>query len=309
MAQLIISSIPAVYALLYVIPVWLAARFIVYLIDRRPRDSVRCRRCWYDLRGNASGICSECGAEIQTLGAWWPGHPNQRRWVNCLGVWFAICAIPTAYLGLIYERATTGVTGFADIRAMVDKQSNSGVMLFVDSRSIKLPLIPMRDLWVEEVCYNIKNRESDYGLFAHNAPLVVYFDTPATMKTGMPIKPDMLEVAAKQVFADSLPAEFNDAIAFISTVSERLISEGRINPDRIEDISNALFLEMGSPPSFVLEINGHTSFRGGGLMPRWIRWVLAIPMFIVWAVGAVLITSRMRHRGIVWSIQSDKSYD
>ncbi len=53
-----------------VIPLWLVAipvgvpTVILFLISRRPRPRGLCQRCGYDLRGNESGRCPECGTPL-----------------------------------------------------------------------------------------------------------------------------------------------------------------------------------------------------------------------------------------------------
>jgi hypothetical protein len=59
---------PAWNSLFIVIPLWipflvgLALFGIAWRIDRRPTGP-RCDRCGYDLTGNVSGTCPECGSE------------------------------------------------------------------------------------------------------------------------------------------------------------------------------------------------------------------------------------------------------
>jgi len=38
--------------------------FLILVRDRRPRAGVPCNRCEYDLKGNVTGICPECGTPI-----------------------------------------------------------------------------------------------------------------------------------------------------------------------------------------------------------------------------------------------------
>ena len=37
------------YTVLRVFSGWAAGRLILRILDRRPRESVRCRKCWHDL--------------------------------------------------------------------------------------------------------------------------------------------------------------------------------------------------------------------------------------------------------------------
>jgi hypothetical protein len=54
-----------------VLPLWMPFLFIavpttiLWWRDRRRFPSVRCRRCGYDLTGNVSGICPECGTGVE----------------------------------------------------------------------------------------------------------------------------------------------------------------------------------------------------------------------------------------------------
>jgi len=41
-----------------------SATLLMFWIDRRRIPPGHCRRCGYDLTGNTSGICSECGTMI-----------------------------------------------------------------------------------------------------------------------------------------------------------------------------------------------------------------------------------------------------
>jgi len=58
-----------IVAVLSVLPiVWLARRAVLYLGTRRVRALGRCRRCGYDLAGNMSGVCPECGTTVAEMG-------------------------------------------------------------------------------------------------------------------------------------------------------------------------------------------------------------------------------------------------
>jgi hypothetical protein len=228
--------------------------------------------------------------------------------VNFLWVWLTLCAIPTAYFGLAYERTKTEIIGSVGIRAIVERGSNSGVMVFIDGRSIKLPFVPMGELPIDEVAFTIKFGETDYGLVAEGKPRVIWFDTPATLAPGSPIKLDTLEQVSKQVFSDPLPGGFDDAIKFVSIVSARITANGRFTPDSVESIALASYAELSSSPSFTLEVKGNTRSSSAVVMPGWVRWVPAVPMVVVWLLGACLITRQMRRRGVVWSIQPDMQY-
>ncbi len=45
-----------------------AASILAVVLHRyqRPVPSGHCRECGYDLTGNVSGVCPECGVEVQT---------------------------------------------------------------------------------------------------------------------------------------------------------------------------------------------------------------------------------------------------
>jgi hypothetical protein len=57
---------------------WIVALFIIvgfvvawvsglsFLKPRRPKDPDHCQRCDYDLTGNVSGVCPECGTKVTT---------------------------------------------------------------------------------------------------------------------------------------------------------------------------------------------------------------------------------------------------
>lgn len=72
-----------------VLVLWIAARFAFWAFDRRPRESVRCRKCWYDLRGTQSAQCPECGADLSQRNIWKPGHPINGLLLNVLAAWTA----------------------------------------------------------------------------------------------------------------------------------------------------------------------------------------------------------------------------
>jgi hypothetical protein len=54
----------------YIVPLWMPFILIAVPVgalwyrDRRPPPG-HCQRCGYDLTGNVSGRCSECGVEVQ----------------------------------------------------------------------------------------------------------------------------------------------------------------------------------------------------------------------------------------------------
>jgi hypothetical protein len=47
----------------------LAFAFVPRRLRRRPCQLGHCRRCGYDLTGNVSGVCPECGSPVATSGA------------------------------------------------------------------------------------------------------------------------------------------------------------------------------------------------------------------------------------------------
>ncbi len=53
------------------LPIWIplvvimAGTVIFWLVDRRPYGAGRCQHCGYDLTGNMTGRCSECGAAVE----------------------------------------------------------------------------------------------------------------------------------------------------------------------------------------------------------------------------------------------------
>ena len=54
-------SVPLLIALSALLPLWRAASWLRRHLIRRRRPGT-CRKCDYDLTGNVSGICPECGA-------------------------------------------------------------------------------------------------------------------------------------------------------------------------------------------------------------------------------------------------------
>lgn len=300
-----IITIPAQYALLIVVPLWIVARAVTYFLDRRPRESIRCRQCWYDLRGNTTNKCPECGADIHKVGAWWHGHPNRRRWVNRVGLWMALCAIPTAYTCNWYEYHSTTIPGMVDIRAMVDKPKNMGVMAFIEFHSVKLPLIPNSSFIADEVCYTvIVTRGTEYSLFAEGDPLFVDFDIPRTLTPGMQINISTLEQATAQAIPQTLPDGFSEAIVIVSAAVDRLVVNGKLALD-LQDVEQAVHKihdEFGSPESYELKVEANTRYGGIGSVPKWTKWLPTIPMSIIWFGGVCIITRHMRRRGVVWTL-------
>jgi len=55
------APLPLITAVTGVLPAW---RLRVFLRRRRVRRLGLCRRCLYDLTGNVSGVCPECGTAI-----------------------------------------------------------------------------------------------------------------------------------------------------------------------------------------------------------------------------------------------------
>jgi ABC-type ATPase with predicted acetyltransferase domain len=53
----------------YVLPLWIPFLFFfiltsyLWLTDRRRYAAGRCAECGYDLTGNTSGVCPECGTQ------------------------------------------------------------------------------------------------------------------------------------------------------------------------------------------------------------------------------------------------------
>lgn len=77
------------------IAIWLELGLFFVGFDRRPTDSVRCRKCFYDLRATVSEACPECGADLTKTGVWPVGTPNRARaqlwavawlWTGVVGV-------------------------------------------------------------------------------------------------------------------------------------------------------------------------------------------------------------------------------
>ncbi len=311
LVQLLIKTIPALYALLAVVPIWLLLRIVTHFSDRKPRESVRCRRCWYDLRGNVTGNCPECGAEIKRVGAWLPEFPDRRRWVNNLGIWLTCCAIPLAYLGQAYEEATKLWLGNISIHAVVDKLARKSAILDIRGRQIKLPFVPVRTLPADVTDFGVfVEKGLYYSVTLKDNPKVVWFDHPTTLSAGTVFKKGMLEQATEQVFSEPLPEDVDAAMRFILQAAERLVQGGRFPSEKavVEGVANQVYLDIGSPAHYELEIEFDISIMGLSHMPAWVRWVPAIPLAAIWLVGAYLITRRLRHRGVVWSIKPDMDY-
>ncbi len=55
----VLSGPPLVVVLL----LWAIGRVIARVLDRRPRESVRCRKCWYDLP-----------SQLESVPGMWCGH-------------------------------------------------------------------------------------------------------------------------------------------------------------------------------------------------------------------------------------------
>lgn len=60
-------------------------------LDRRPKISVRCRKCWYDLRACVFDRCPECGVDLHKNGVWPKGKPNRRRLLAFTIPCFYVC--------------------------------------------------------------------------------------------------------------------------------------------------------------------------------------------------------------------------
>ena len=63
-------------------------------IDPTPSPHPRCARCGYDLTGNVSGKCPECGASLTEGGVIAPGQPGRKRdWARRANIAFWIVAV------------------------------------------------------------------------------------------------------------------------------------------------------------------------------------------------------------------------
>ena len=300
-----IIAIPALYALLAIVPIWIVARIATRFLDRRSRESIRCRKCWYDLRGNVTNKCPECGADIHNTGAWWPGQPNRRKWINRLCLWMAICTIHTTYICNWYEENSTTIPGTVDIRAMVDKPKNIGVMAFIYVHSVKLPLIPASKFFVEDISFIVKiTRGVEYSLRGNGDPLVVVYDSPRTLTPGTSITVSTLEQTVSKAIPQPPPQGFSDALTLVSISVERLVRNGKLTLD-LQDAEQAIYIihdELGSPQAYELIIEADTGVGGIGQVPAWTKWLPTVPISIIWLAGAYYITRYMRKRGVVWTL-------
>ena len=123
-----------------VLVIWSAGRVISRILDRRPRESMRCRKCWYDLRGTASNECPECGADLVRLGVWPPGKPVRRHWVNVLGVWLALCVLIAVPACVWFYRNTYIKQGELCAYLADDRGERTAIHLIRSGNGIQWPL-------------------------------------------------------------------------------------------------------------------------------------------------------------------------
>jgi len=81
-------AIVAISWLVLCVPIWLVLWIVFPKLDRRPKDSVRCRTCWYDLRATSTCQCPECGADLTQTRVWPVGKPNRAKLVHVVMLWF-----------------------------------------------------------------------------------------------------------------------------------------------------------------------------------------------------------------------------
>jgi hypothetical protein len=309
MTNISILAIPAIYALLFVMPFWVVGRIALRLFDRRTRESIRCRKCWYDLRGNKTNKCPECGSDIQLVGAWWQGYPKRGHCAYYLLFWLALCAVLTAYVGGYYKSKSEDLYGEVVIRATVGNHAKYplvGAMAYVEGIGLKMPFIPTRSYPIDEVVYTIQlDRNKAYTLFATGNPLVVDFDKPRILTPGTPVTLTTFEQTAKVAIKDSLTQSQQDAMRLIVVAMDRLLNNGRFYPDQrhAEQVVDEVNRDIGSPNTYKLSVETINDGSGGG-GPYWVRYVPAVPMLVVWLVGAYFIARYVPRRGVVWKLPS-----
>ena len=92
---------------LWTVITWIAgapACYVFWKLDRKRKNSYRCRSCGYDLRASTTNACSECGSHFQPKGIWPPGKPNRKWLVVYIFLWSWLCSSFTLLGTHLYAR-------------------------------------------------------------------------------------------------------------------------------------------------------------------------------------------------------------
>lgn len=73
--------------------IWVSLSALLPIFVWRPKESIRCRKCGYDLRVCSSDLCPECGDNLKKRGVWPQGKPSGFRLLNYTIVCFCCFAI------------------------------------------------------------------------------------------------------------------------------------------------------------------------------------------------------------------------
>ncbi|XAL99140.1 hypothetical protein OT109_16350 [Phycisphaeraceae bacterium D3-23] len=57
--------------------VWITVWLFMAVRDRRPKEGIRCRKCFYNLYRIEHNTCPECGADLTKTGVWAEGQPKR----------------------------------------------------------------------------------------------------------------------------------------------------------------------------------------------------------------------------------------
>lgn len=70
---------------------WAANWWLLGVRDKRPKEGIRCRKCFYRVRGIASDQCPECGVDLRESGVWRDKEPSRSGIIHitALVAWFA----------------------------------------------------------------------------------------------------------------------------------------------------------------------------------------------------------------------------
>ncbi len=302
----LIGMIVVVTALLFaLLGLWAVCRAISRVLDRRPRESVRCSKCWYDLRGITAGDCPECGLDLTRAGVWPPGKPVRRHWVNALGFWTAailILAVPGTWY---FYQATRVVTYSLNVR--VQESGDGADWAFTGTRSgekVKWPLVPLGS--VQPTAMSIVLRDADpqgilwYELDARTGVPVgtPYFTGPQPPLPTGPLTRNILIQQWKATTGQDPDTEMTAHMETAVEVLEAMLDIKSLAADMDEATSawwTARLKQLSSPRH---RLNVSTGTYGSEAAPLWVACVPTLFAFIVWLIGCVAITLWFRRRSL-----------
>lgn len=290
-----------------VLILWGIGRLISKVLDRRPRDSVRCRKCWYDLRSISRPECPECGANLDKLGVWPPGKPVRRHWVNIMGFWLAACvALGAISSELFYKHSR--IVAFAAVFSLPGDSNSAweGVALagykigFLGTTPSDYPVRSIRfqiQTGSGMAVYEMDPRTLQLFEFP-SYPFRTSFLTPRTVMSGNYLRQQYATRSrSKSLTQEQIDNKVDNIMAILASVRQI----DTIN----ENVRFQWYAETSAnDPARSLVTSITASAYSWYRAPWWVRFIPLVPVVLIWLAGNVGLSKWLKKHSVAkWPIE------